>query len=317
MAQFLPYIRIAYAVRDSAKSKRKTLVRGQYLTEPIIIGTPGTVEEWCRRLHVIDLSQLRICCVDEADVLIATEGFQRICVDLVHGLDSSSCQMMLFSATYSDEVMGFAREIVPNPLVLRLKREKQALNNIRQYFIRCYDSEVKYYAIEQIYTFITVGQAMIFCRTKKAAQELAVRMANQQHSVRYLTGDLEIEQRASIIQQFRDGIFRVLISTNVTSRGKLNRTKTIIFFISNLTIFHISIFLIINIFILFTLIYFFSGLDITDVSLVINYDMPVTTTFKPDYETYLHRIGRCGRFGQLGMYIFSFNIETSFFFLFS
>ncbi len=44
--------------------------------------------------------------------------------------------------------------------------------------------------------------------------------------------------------------------------------------------------------------------------------MPVTTTFKPDYETYLHRIGRCGRFGQLGMYIFSFDIEILVFFSF-
>jgi superfamily II DNA/RNA helicase len=48
---------------------------------------------------------------------------------------------------------------------------------------------------------------------------------------------------------------------------------------------------------------FFLGIDVDDVSLVINYDMPVTTTSEPDYETYLHRIGRCGRFGKLGMFI--------------
>ena len=44
-----------------------------------------------------------------------------------------------------------------------------------------------------------------------------------------------------------------------------------------------------------------SGLDVFDVSLVINYDMPVTKEFQADYETYLHRIGRCGRFGKLGL----------------
>ncbi|CAF3840549.1 unnamed protein product [Rotaria sp. Silwood1] len=264
MAQFLPYIKIAYAVRNAAT----TYVRRQLLSEPIVIGTPGTVEDWCRRQRVIDLSKLRVCCVDEADVMIATEGFQKTCVDIVRSLDPSVCQMMLFSATYSDEVMTFAREIVKDPVVLRLKREKQTLHNIRQFFIRCYDSEQKYHAIEQIYAHLILGQAMIFCRTKATARELAVRMANQQHSVRELTGALDIEQRASVIRQFRDRVFNVLISTNVTARG----------------------------------------IDIEDVSLVINYDMPVTMDFKPDYETYLHRIGRCGRFGKLG---YTFNLIGS------
>ncbi|CAF3493664.1 unnamed protein product [Rotaria sp. Silwood1] len=268
MAQFLPYIKIAYAVRNALTQTATTYVRRQLLSEPIVIGTPGTVEDWCRRQRVIDLSKLRVCCVDEADVMIATEGFQKTCVDIVRSFDPSVCQMMLFSATYSDEVMTFAREIVKDPVVLRLKREKQTLNNIRQFFIRCYDSEQKYHAIEQIYAHLVLGQAMIFCRTKATARELAVRMANQQHSVRELTGALDIEQRASVIRQFRDRVFNVLISTNVTARG----------------------------------------IDIEDVSLVINYDMPVTMDFKPDYETYLHRIGRCGRFGKLG---YTFNLIGS------
>jgi len=126
----------------------------------------------------------------------------------------------------------------------------------------------KYYAIEQIYASLTVGQAMIFCRTKATARDLAIRLANQGHSVRELTAALDIEQRAAVIKQFREGLFRVLISTNVTSRG----------------------------------------IDVNDVSLVVNYDMPVTTTFEPDYETYLHRIGRCGRFGKLG---YTFNLIGS------
>ncbi len=223
MARFLPYIQVAYAVRDPTISKRNNRVRGQLLPEPIVIGTPGTVEDWCHRLRVIDLSKLHICCVDEADVMIATQGFQETCVQLVNGLNIPNCRMMLFSATYSDEVMLFARTIIQDPVVLRLKREKQALSNIRQFFIRCYDPQYKYYAIEQIYAQLTVGQAMIFCRTKATARELAVRMAEQQHSVRELTSALDIEQRAAIINQFREGMFRVLISTNLSARGKLNQ----------------------------------------------------------------------------------------------
>jgi ATP-dependent RNA helicase DDX19/DBP5 len=215
MAQFLPYIRVAYAVRDPTMSKKHNLVRGQLLTEPIVIGTPGTVEDWCYRLRVINLSKLRICCVDESDVMIAMQGSREVCVKLVNGLDISNCQMMVFSTTYSDDVMIFAREIVPDPVVLRLKREKQMLTNIKQFFIRCYDPEHKYYAVQQIYAQITVGQA-----TKATARELAIRMAEEKHSVRELTAALDIEQRAAIIKQFREGIFRVLILTNITVSGK-------------------------------------------------------------------------------------------------
>ena len=220
MARFLPYIRIAYAIRQTHMVKRPEFVRGQLLSESIVIGTPGTIEEWCNRRKAINLSRLRMFCIDEADVMIDTEGFQKACVDLVKNLNKDRCQMMLFSATYSDEVMNFAREIVPNPSVLRLKREKQTLKNIRQYYIRCYDENLKYAAIEQIYASLTVGQAMIFCRTKATARALNIRMANDGHSVRELTGALDIEQRAQVITNFRGGLFRVLISTNVTSRGE-------------------------------------------------------------------------------------------------
>ncbi|CAF1421038.1 unnamed protein product [Adineta ricciae] len=268
LAQFLPYIQIAYAVRDENLSKRRNRVRNQLIEESVVIGTPGTIEEWCGRLRIIDLKKLRVFVVDEADVMIATQGFRANCVNLVNGINSSTCQMLLFSATYSDEVMEFAREIVQQPVVLRLKREKQTLYNIRQYYINCADAEEKYRVIERIYACLDVGQTVIFCRTKRTAHELAVRMANQNHSVRQLTGDLEIEVRAAVIKQFRDGLFRVLISTNVTSRG----------------------------------------IDIDDVSLVINYDMPVTQDYQPDYETYLHRIGRCGRFGRTG---YTFNLIGS------
>ncbi|CAF2230180.1 unnamed protein product [Rotaria magnacalcarata] len=209
MAQYLPYISIAYAVRNSPTLSSTNLVRGQLLPQPIVIGTPGTVEDWCHRRRIIDLRKLRMCCVDEADVMIATEGFQQTCVGLVKGLNPA-CQMMLFSATYSDEVMAFAREIVTQPIVLRLKREKQALNNIRQLFIRCDNPEQKFYAIEQIYAHLVLGQAMIFCRTKTTARDLASRMANQQHSVRELTAALDIQQRASVIHQFRERVFNVL-----------------------------------------------------------------------------------------------------------
>jgi superfamily II DNA/RNA helicase len=194
--------------------------RGQLLSEPIVIGTSGTVKDWCRRLGVINLSQLRICCIDEADVMIGVGDVQPICVYILTRLNRSNCQIMLFSATYSDEMMAYAREIVPNPFVSRLRREQQTLANIRQFFIRCYDPQKKYNAIEQMYASLTVGQAIIFCRTKFTALDLVIRMERQKHSVREIMSILDIEQRETRIKQFREGVFRVLISTDIAARGK-------------------------------------------------------------------------------------------------
>lgn len=73
---------------------------------------------------------------------------------------------MFFSATYDEEVMEFAEAIVSNPVIIRLKREEESLDNIKQYYVQCKDKEEKYQAISNIYGVITIGQAMIFCRVR-------------------------------------------------------------------------------------------------------------------------------------------------------
>lgn len=73
------------------------------------------------------------------------------------------CQMMLFSATYDRSVMEFAQHIVKNPIVIKLMREQESLDNIIQYYVRCRDQDEKYQAIQNIYGVITIGQAIIFC----------------------------------------------------------------------------------------------------------------------------------------------------------
>lgn len=74
-----------------------------------------------------------------------------------------TCQMMLFSATYNRSVIEFAQHIVKNPIVIKLLREQESLDNITQYYVRCRNQEEKYQAIQNIYGVITIGQAIIFC----------------------------------------------------------------------------------------------------------------------------------------------------------
>lgn len=79
---------------------------------------------------------------------------------------SNKCQMMFFSATYEREVMAFAEHIVPNPTIIRLKREQESLENISQYYVQCANQDAKYVAITNIYGGISIGQAIIFCHVR-------------------------------------------------------------------------------------------------------------------------------------------------------
>ncbi|KAB0366636.1 hypothetical protein FD754_010792 [Muntiacus muntjak] len=173
----------------------------------------------------------------------------------------SECQMLLFSATFEDSVWQFAERIIPDPNVIKLRKEELTLNNIRQYYVLCENRKDKYQALCNIYGGITIGQAIIFCQTRRNAKWLTVEMMQDGHQVSLLSGELTVDQRASIIQRFRDGKEKVLITTNVCARG----------------------------------------IDVKQITIVVNFDLPVNRAEEPDYETYLHRIGRTGRFGKKGL----------------
>nr|XP_019566090.1 PREDICTED: ATP-dependent RNA helicase DDX25 isoform X2 [Rhinolophus sinicus] len=215
---------------------------------------------WCFKRKLIDLTKIRVFVLDEADVMIDTQGFSDQSIRIQRALPSE-CQMLLFSATFEDSVWQFAERIIPDPNVIKLRKEELTLNNIRQYYVLCGDRKDKYQALCNIYGGITIGQAIIFCQTRRNAKWLTVEMVQDGHQVSLLSGELTVDQRASIIQRFRDGKEKVLITTNVCARG----------------------------------------IDVKQVTVVVNFDLPVNQSGEPDYETYLHRIGRTGRFGKKGL----------------
>ena len=73
------------------------------------------------------------------------------------------CQLLLFSATYDTQVMNFATTIVPEAVIIRLRREEESLNNIKQYYVKCDSAEMKYEALANLYGALTIGQTMVFC----------------------------------------------------------------------------------------------------------------------------------------------------------
>jgi len=256
MSQFCSDLTIRYAVRG------EEVARGTKITDHIIIGTPGKVLDWSIKFKFFDLRKIIVFCLDEADVMIATQGHQDQSIRIHKNL-GPHCQMLLFSATYDQGVMDFAENIVSNPVTIKLRKEEESLNNIKQYYVNCDTPDAKYRSIANIYGVVTIGQAMIFCHTRKTASWLVEKMTAEGHAVALLSGELTIEQRIQVLDRFRDGLEKILITTNVLSRG----------------------------------------IDVEQVTIVVNFDLPVDVTGKADCETYLHRIGRTGRFGKHGLAI--------------
>ncbi|XP_063481577.1 ATP-dependent RNA helicase DDX19B-like [Symphalangus syndactylus] len=254
MGKFYPELKLAYAVRGNK------LERGQKISEQIVIGTPGTVLDWCSKLKFIDPKKIKVFVLDEADVMIATQGHQDQSIRIQRMLPRN-CQMLLFSATFEDSVWKFAQKVVPDPNVIKLKREEETLDTIKQYYVLCSSRDEKFQALCNLYGAITIAQAMIFCHTRKTASWLAAELSKEGHQVALLSGEMMVEQRAAVIERFREGKEKVLVTTNVCARG----------------------------------------IDVEQVSVVINFDLPVDKDGNPDNETYLHRIGRTGRFGKRGL----------------
>lgn len=256
MSRFCPDIKLIYAIRGEEVDVHTKL------TQHVIIGTPGKILDWGLKYRVFDMKKIRVFVLDEADVMIATQGHHDQCIR-IHKQLSPKCQMLFFSATYDQEVMQFAMHIVPDPIIIRVEQKKLSLDNIKQYSILCKSDDEKYSAIQNIYGNLSIGQAIIFCHTRKTASWLAGKMSSDGHSVAVLSGELTVSQRLAVLDRYRAGLEKVLITTNVLSRG----------------------------------------IDIEQVTIVVNFDLPVDFNGDADCETYLHRIGRTGRFGKMGMAI--------------
>lgn len=166
MAKYRPEVTIKHVVRG------EVLQRGQQINDHILIGTPGKMIDWSLKYKFFDIKNVDVFVLDEADVMIDTQGLRAQSIKLKQFLPKT-CQMMLFSATYNDEVMDFARSIIPDPvLILKLRLEEQSLDNINQYFIDVSSEQEKYEALTNIFGTISMGQAFIFIETKLAASRL-------------------------------------------------------------------------------------------------------------------------------------------------
>ena len=224
------------------------------ITNHVIIGTPGRLCDLISK-KIVNTDQVKLIVIDEADDVLST-GFRKQVKKIFNYLPKEA-QVALVSATIPPEMSDLFNAILkPDFITILIKDDQLTLDGIDQYYINL-DEQYKFDAIIDIYQFINVGQGIIYCNKKTKADELQQILGERDFSVGVLHGDMIQKERESIMNSFRHGTTRILITTDMLARG----------------------------------------IDIQQVSLVINYDMPKYP------QTYIHRIGRSGRFGRKGIAI--------------
>ncbi|XP_067950097.1 uncharacterized protein [Watersipora subatra] len=174
----------------------------------------------------------------------------------------SDTQVILLSATMPEEVLEVTKKFMRNPIRILVKKEELTLEGITQFYIMIEKEDWKLDTLCDLYETLTITQAVIFCNTRRKVDWLTEKMQSRDFTVSAMHGDMDQKERDVIMREFRTGSSRVLITTDLLARG----------------------------------------IDVQQVSLVINYDLPVNR------ENYIHRIGRSGRFGRKGVAI---NFVTS------
>ncbi|XP_061664510.1 eukaryotic initiation factor 4A-I-like isoform X2 [Syngnathoides biaculeatus] len=168
-----------------------------------------------------------------------------------------STQVVLLSATMPTDVLEVTSKFMRDPIRILVKREELTLEGIRQFYVNVEKEEWKLDTLCDLYETLTITQAVIFINTRRKVDWLTEKMQSRDFTVSAMHGEMDQKERDLIMREFRSGSSRVLITTDLLARG----------------------------------------IDVQQVSLVINYDLPTNR------ENYIHRIGRGGRFGRKGVAI--------------
>ena len=240
----------------------KTLIGGSSIDEDarvlknnpphVITGCPGRVFDMMRRNH-IDSNSIKMVILDEADEMLST-GFKDQIYNILQNL-RNDIQVALFSATLPEYIHSITSKFMRNPVNIYVKVEQLTLEGISQFYVAVENDLQKYDTLKDLYSVISVSQCIIYCNSVKRVSDLYDAMMEDGFPVCRIHSNMERVDRDQAFNDFKVGRFRVLISSNVTSRG----------------------------------------IDIQQVSVVINFDIPKCV------HTYLHRIGRSGRWGRKGV----------------
>jgi ATP-dependent RNA helicase len=244
--------------------------------EQIIVATPGRLQDILtnergvrisatRVIKKIDASFVRLFVADEADELLSPKNdFQETLAQIFKNIPTIEfCQKMIVSATITDPVLEICRQILQDPIQILVKKDSN-ISSISHYYVGLTNEEDKSECLLDIYANGSIETSIIFANTAIKAEYIYNLMKEKGFCVGFIHAKLSMSERDKIMNDFRKGIIRVLVGTDLIARG----------------------------------------IDVQTVSIVFNYDLP------PSLENYIHRVGRCGRYGRRGIAI-NFVIEAN------
>jgi len=240
-------------------TKEKVLVshneiRSKMQNSPcVVIATPGKLCYFLQR-NIISTYKLKLLIMDEADQLLGKDFVSTI--QEIYGMTPDTSKTCLFSATMSEGFIKITKKFMREPLIRILKPEELTLDGIKQYYYWVKNNDSKFYYLLDIYDKLSISQSIIYVNSANMAKELQYRLNEEKFTTSIIYGALSVEDRNNVMKNFRSGKSRILISTDLLSRG----------------------------------------IDIQQIAVVINYELP----FDNQLDSYLHRIGRSGRFGRKG-----------------
>jgi ATP-dependent RNA helicase DDX19/DBP5 len=237
----------------------------------VVVVTPGTFDNKFlkNRRKPIPMDKLKIMVLDEADFMISNDLTKSITEKALKYFAENNikAQILWFSATFEESHFKEIKKSCKRANMIEVKKELLTLRNVRQMYIKCETNDDKVTMIEEyLKRNIEQERVIIFVNTRDFTEKLCMTLRQKGYKVFLIMGgNMDPSERDATIEKFTKGEIQILITTNILARGFDERL----------------------------------------VKLIINFDMPVTKdkmgNFMPDYENYLHRIGRTGRFGTNGI----------------
>uniref|UniRef100_A0A8C1TPF5 RNA helicase n=1 Tax=Cyprinus carpio TaxID=7962 RepID=A0A8C1TPF5_CYPCA len=227
----------------------------------VVIATPGRILDLIKK-GIAKVNKVQMMVMDEADKLLS-QDFVVIIEDIISFL-SKNRQILLYSATFPISVQKFMAKHLQKPYEINLM-EELTLKGITQYYAYVTERQ-KVHCLNTLFSRLQINQSIIFCNSTQRVELLAKKITQLGCSCFYIHAKMMQEYRNRVFHDFRNGLCRNLVCTDLFTRG----------------------------------------IDIQAVNVVINFDFPKNA------ETYLHRIGRSGRFGHLGLAINLITAEDRF-----
>ncbi|TSR87292.1 putative ATP-dependent RNA helicase DDX6 [Bagarius yarrelli] len=221
-------------------------------TVHVVIATPGRVLDLIKK-GVAKVGQVQMIVLDEADKLLS-QDFVQMMEEILSFLHKQR-QILLYSATFPLSVQKFMNSHLQKPYEINLM-EELTLKGVTQYYAYVTERQ-KVHCLNTLFSRLQINQSIIFCNSSQRVELLAKKISQLGYSCFYIHAKMRQEHRNRVFHDFRNGLCRNLVCTDLFTRG----------------------------------------IDIQAVNVVINFDFPKLG------ETYLHRIGRSGRFGHLGLAI--------------